>query len=551
MSRLSIGWYSLCVYIQFGQCFRCDIASDVSGWLSYSLRSGIFTTIEKKDLDENWRAKIFDEPKDLQKSNAVLIPDPAIGSSPIDIEQLTPLLTDLASHLECFSMELKALLDAIRKHLITTHVAPAFLEMERHMELLDFQSSRQALGKLADALRIPLDDVKDTWNANQPKILIVDDEPTNIMLLGEILCDYAIIVSLNGSQALEIAQSKNPPDLILLDIIMPDMNGYEVCEKLKSEPRTKDIPVIFILAANDETDETDGLKLGAIDYITKPFSNAIITTRIKNHLSLQRCSTELKKSNKRLEAMLATQQQNIQLLNLNKNKNQYIGIVAHDLCSPLGSVLNCAEIMLKDIDVITIDEQKDILNLIIIASNEMITMVNNLLDCNAIERGYLKLKKQESCLANLINHRIHICHYRADLKHIKISQQLEYTQILMIDENRIAQVLDNLLVNAIKFSESNTEIRVTSKLKHANIVVISIQDQGPGIPASEIDNIFGEFTTTANNPTNSEKTTGLGLAIVKKIINEHHGQITVESELGKGTTFHILLPINPNNADLP
>ena len=278
---------------------------------------------------------------------------------------------------------------------------------------------------------------------------------------------------------------------------------------------------------------------------TAKYSIAVDISSLKETQNeLVAAHAELMLKNKEISQVVEkVQQQNIQLSNLNEDKNRYIGMVAHDLRNPLGSVLNYAEIILEEMGEITINEQNEILNLIIMAANEMITMVNDTLDCTAIERGHLKLNMRESCLATLIKRRLHICHYRAEIKRIQISHQLEFTHTLIIDENRIAQVLDNLLVNAIKFSASNTEIKVKLQLKDCNSVMISIQDQGPGITHSEIDNIFGEFKTTSNKSTNCEKSVGLGLAIVKKIIDEHHGQITVESEVGKGTTFYILLPI--------
>ncbi|MBF0193282.1 MAG: hybrid sensor histidine kinase/response regulator [Magnetococcales bacterium] len=350
-------------------------------------------------------------------------------------------------------------------------------------------------------------------------ILIVDDERFNINVLKDLLDnDYDTMVARNGTQALKRVNSGTLPDLILLDIMMPEMDGYEVCKQLKESDETKDIPVIFVTAMSNLDDEMKGFSLGAVDYITKPISPPIVLARVKTHLALKG-SLEKQKE-------------------LNKIKNKFLGIAAHDLRNPLTSLQGMSQLMLKM--PLPEDKKTKFLESINKTSNQMLKLVNNLLDVSAIESGKFDLHIEMNNLSKLAQERIDLVSYTAKNKEITITSILETLPDSLFDEDRVGQVLDNLLTNAIKFSNSGSSVTITTK-EIDGMIEISVSDQGQGIPEDEINNLFGSFNKTSVRPTGGEKSTGLGLSIVKKIVEAHKGTIKVESEVGKGTTFYISL----------
>ncbi|MBF0443974.1 MAG: hybrid sensor histidine kinase/response regulator [Magnetococcales bacterium] len=350
-------------------------------------------------------------------------------------------------------------------------------------------------------------------------ILIVDDERFNINVLKDLLdADYDTMVARNGIQALKRVNSGTLPDLILLDIMMPEMDGYEVCKQLKESENTKDIPVIFVTAMSNVDDEMKGFALGAVDYITKPISPPIVLARIKTHLALKH-SLEKQKE-------------------LNQIKNKFLGVAAHDLRNPLTSLQGMSQLMLK----IHLPEEKKIkfLQSINKTSHQMLKLVNDLLDVSVIESGRFDLRSEMNNLSQLVAERVELISDIAKNKGITLISNLADLPDTQFDEDRIGQVVDNLLTNAIKFSNSESTVTLITREVDGKIE-LSVTDQGQGIPADEINSLFGSFKKTSVKPTGGEKSTGLGLSIVKKIVEAHNGNIKVESEVGKGTTFLVSL----------
>ncbi|MBF0380737.1 MAG: hybrid sensor histidine kinase/response regulator [Magnetococcales bacterium] len=350
-------------------------------------------------------------------------------------------------------------------------------------------------------------------------ILIVDDERFNINVLKDLLDhDYDTMVARNGAQALKRVNSGTLPDLILLDIMMPEMDGYEVCKKLKEDENTRDIPVVFVTAMSDVDDEMKGFSLGAVDYLTKPISPPITLARIKTHLALKN-SLEKQKE-------------------LNQIKNKFLGIAAHDLRNPLTSLQGMSQLMLK----IPLPEEKKtkFIESINKTSNQMLKLVNDLLDVSVIESGRFDLRLNVNNLSTVAAERAELISEIAENKGVKLVSNLSDLPDSQFDEDRICQVVDNLLTNAVKFSETGTTVTLTTR-EIDDKLELGVTDQGQGIPADEIDSLFGAFKKTSVKPTAGEKSTGLGLSIVKKIIEAHKGTIEVISEVGKGSTFLVKL----------
>lgn len=352
------------------------------------------------------------------------------------------------------------------------------------------------------------------------RILVVDDEKTNIDVMVGLLSDeYKVIIAKNGQQALKRVQSDPLPDIILLDIIMPGMDGYEVCRQLKSDKNSAAIPIIFITGMSNPADETKGLELGAVDFIRKPFSPNVVLARIHTHISLQ--------------------QQKKRLLELNVLKNKFLGMAAHDLRNPLNSICGLSEILLHM--KLSPEEHTKFLSMIYTNGVQMRQLINDLLDVSVIESGHFDMKLQPGTIEELVQARIEMFKFSAEKKSIPINLYLGQPITTMFDKGRMAQVVDNLVANAIKFSTSGSPITVRTG-HDQDRSWFKVEDHGPGISAEDRTRMFGAFQKLSARPTGQEKSTGLGLSIVKKIVDAHHGEIIVESEVGRGSVFTVTIP---------
>ncbi len=360
------------------------------------------------------------------------------------------------------------------------------------------------------------------------KILLVDDTPANIDVLTKTLrpTGYKLAIAQTGEKAIKVAEHFLP-DLILLDVMMPGMDGFETCSTLKGKEKLSDIPVIFITAKTEIADIIQGFNVGGVDYITKPFRQEEVHARVKTQLQLRASMQEL--------------------ICLNEDKNKFIGMAAHDLRNPLSGILGYCD-MVKD----EIKKQGnkdtpiyDYMQIISSASHEMLTLVDDLLDRSVIERGQLQLSYQTLELSHLVQSRIDLCQFKAKQK--QITFKIDYMPMTEIglDKNRVSQVIDNLLENAIKFSPLGATITV-SVFQSGNMMQCSVQDEGQGISKEAQKSLFQAYTTTDNTPADGEKSTGLGLFIASKIIAKHGGQLDVKSDLGQGATFTFSIPIDPS-----
>lgn len=374
-------------------------------------------------------------------------------------------------------------------------------------------------------------------------ILLVDDERFNLNLLKNLLeAEYDIMVASRGEQAIQRATGDTPPDLILLDIQMPGMDGYQVLQRLQSLPSTRAIPVIFITAMGEVEDEAKGLALGAVDYIIKPISPPIVRARIKTHLALKQSADQQKTLNQNLSDL------NKRLLNkteelaeLNQLKNLFLGMAAHDLRNPIVSIRGLSELLLEEAD-LDADTQRAFCTTIHQVSQQMLVLLNDLLDIAMIESGQLVLHRSDNDLFSLLQERVDLLKPAAQAKSIPLLlEREEPLSVLYFDRARLAQVIDNLLNNAIKFSPFGCAVRVVTQRAEGG-EGFAVVDQGPGIAPSDRPRLFKPFQSLSAIPTGGEKSTGMGLFIVKKMIDAHHGHILVESPQEGGSRFVVLLP---------
>lgn len=371
-------------------------------------------------------------------------------------------------------------------------------------------------------------------------ILLVDDNPENLKLLATLIegDNYEAVLALSAFQALEFLY-ENKVDLILLDIMMPGMNGIELCKLLKKDEMQKDVPVIFLTAKTKGRDLIEGFNAGAVDYISKPFEPKELLMRIKTHLQLKQTQKELKDSLNKIS------EQNAELEQLDQLKDRFVRMASHDLMNPISSINATAQLLINpDIENTQEDSYRFLKN-IKRESDFCITLLKELLDLNNIKSGKLPLRKTKSDYIEFIESVIDANKLLALNKNIKLSFSTELNSLILnFDQLLMRQMLNNLLSNAFKYSDSNTSVIVEIK-KNEKELVTSIIDEGQGIEESEIDLLFDEFYKSDHNKsTAGEKSSGLGLFICKTIVQKHGGYIAAKNNAVKGSNFYFSLPLN-------
>ncbi len=366
------------------------------------------------------------------------------------------------------------------------------------------------------------------------KVLIIDDLPENLFVLEEILKqdDREIISASNGNDALKLARLHDFA-IILSDVQMPGMDGFELVSLLRMNKRTKHVPVIFLTAISKEEKYVhQGYSEGAVDYIFKPLDPKIVSSKVDTFITLYRQRKQLELQNQQLEE-------------LNIQKNKFLGMAAHDIRNPLSIIeYYSRDLMDKTKDEIDYKELKSNLETIYTSSIFIQNLADELLDFTKIEANDFQPRLRETDITELLDNIVKINQLFANKKNITIKQEIELSGLNMaIDPSKITQVLNNLISNAIKFSNKGTEITLEAFILDHQLIV-RVQDQGQGIPTSEIHKLFVPFATLSVKSTAGEKSTGLGLAIVKKIIEGHKGDIYAESKVGEGTCFTFKIPVS-------
>jgi len=362
------------------------------------------------------------------------------------------------------------------------------------------------------------------------RILVVDDDRINRRLLAAILrpegCD--VIEADTGERALEL-YALAPPDLVVLDVMLPGINGFDACRQLRTRYGDSAAPVIFVTARAESDDVVEGLAAGGVDYLPKPIRAKEALARIRTHLQIR--------------LLLAEQRLLVeQLSNANAAKNRFLGMAAHDLRNPLASVRGLAEFLRDGVVGDLTHEQLDLVETIHAASKQMLVLVNELLDVATIEAGELKINPEMTDSASIVEKAVYLANIEASAKQTRIEiMPRKRPPLHNLDPNKIRQVVDNLLSNAIKYSPPGSTIAVEIGAVDGSIV-LEVRDKGPGIPEAERDKLFKDFGRTSVRPTGGEKSTGLGLAICRKIVEAHNGTIMAENLPERGCVFRVTLP---------
>jgi signal transduction histidine kinase len=344
-----------------------------------------------------------------------------------------------------------------------------------------------------------------------PNILIVDDIPANLKVLCDILKEdgYKVRPVPNGSLALQAAVKENP-DLILLDIMMPDMDGYEVCRLLKENKNLCSIPVIYISALNDTNDIVKALTSGGADYITKPFKAEEVKARVATQLKIHSQSKEL--------------------IELNATKDKFFSILAHDLRGPLGNFMVLTEMMADESQFLTPDETKDIMQDLKNTSRNIYNLLENLLEWSRMQRGQTAFKPKKLALAEVVADCVKLVDDSARKKDIGIIVEIPIDTEVFADINMLQCILRNLISNAIKFTRRGGSITLSAKPVENGLIEIAVKDNGIGIKPEMVENLFRHNTNSSRKGTEDEPSTGLGLLLCKEFVEKHGGKIRVVSD---------------------
>ena len=361
-----------------------------------------------------------------------------------------------------------------------------------------------------------------------PNVIIVDDTPANLQLLTGMLKErgYKVRPVPSGKLALQAAKN-DPPDLILLDIMMPEMDGYEVCERLKADEKLREISVIFISALNETMDKVRAFGVGGVDYVTKPFQFEEVDARVSTHLELQRQRRKLKENYE-------------QLRRLEGLRDSLVHMIVHDLRNPLTGISGFLDLALALERETLTEDGLEYLQTAKRSTKAVIDMVSAVLDVSKMEAGEMKLHLAECDLVRIA------ADLMSDMQSLKEAREMILDAppapvTVVADKDLILRVIQNLLGNALKFTPSDGWIRLGIE-PDENHVCVRVWDNGPGIPVEYRERIFEKFGQVEARANRQKHSTGLGLTFCKLAVEAHGGSIGVESEVGKGSKFWFVLP---------
>ena len=394
-------------------------------------------------------------------------------------------------------------------------------------------------------------------------ILIVDDNPTNLEVLSDCFSELGleILVAQDGMSAIEKVEYAHP-DIILLDVVMPGINGFETCRLLKSKPSTQDIPVIFMTALSDTMDMVQGFQVGAVDYITKPVQYKEVLARAKTHLTIRNLTKRLQEQNERLQQEISDRKQAEEQLRelefdlrealaqekeLGELKSRIISTISHEYRTPLTTIASSAEILQAYRH--KLDESKQLKHFerIQASVNHMTALVNDVLFLSRAEFEKLEFQPEPIGLVSFFRELVDELQVGVGEAHHLTFTSNGACKEFEVDAKLLRQILTNLISNAIKYSPKGGTVSIQLSCQD-NQVIFQVSDEGIGIPPEDQGHLFESFSRARNVGT--IQGTGLGLSIVKKCVDLHAGQIAVNSEVGVGTTFSVILPLNTVDGNL-
>jgi len=371
-----------------------------------------------------------------------------------------------------------------------------------------------------------------------PKVLLVDDEPRNLRILEGVLAPlrYELRRASTGQEALEQIAAE-PPDIVLLDVMMPGLSGFDVCSQLKAQPETRFIPVVLVTALTERESKITGIEAGADDFINKPVDPHELRVRVKSLLRVKRLHDELQQKTVDLErSNQALAEANEQIQETTRRKSDFLARMSHDLRTPMNAIIGYTRILMRRLKGSVDDRQFRNLENIQTSSHHLLNLINEILDLSKVEAGRIDVNPQDTYLKQLAEE----CAASVESlvkPGVELVQQIDDVPSVRTDPDILRRVLMNLLSNAVKFTEEGS-ITVSVRPVYGQ-VELSVADTGLGIPAEDLPHIFEEFRQVERQGSTEKEGTGLGLAIARRSVELLGGTIAAESEVGKGTTFAI------------
>ena len=367
-------------------------------------------------------------------------------------------------------------------------------------------------------------------NKGDYKILIVDDVVSNVLLLKILLTNekYQVCTANCGNMAIEQAKAEKP-DLILLDVMMPDITGFDAAQILKKDPETAHIPIIFLTALNNPSDLVHGFQVGANDFLTKPFNKEELVVRVFHQIKLVAATRIIERQNAELRATIG-------------NRDKMYSVIAHDLRSPMASIRMVLNLVAASASPELIgQEMYDLLDKANKESEDVHDLLDNLLKWTKSQTGRLTVVRQDLDLNDIIPGVVDIFEMIAQNKHIKLNYQTSASSVIVTaDHDMLKTVVRNFMSNAIKFTPENGSIDIILSTE-GDYAKVSVRDHGVGIAPERLSSIFNKGETTYG--TGGEEGSGLGLQLCQDFATKNGGNCTVESVLGEGSTFSVLVPL--------
>ncbi len=361
-------------------------------------------------------------------------------------------------------------------------------------------------------------------DASKAELLIVDDTLENLRLLSRMLAEegYRVETASSGARALATAQA-NPPDLVLLDIKMPEMDGYEVCAAFKADERTRDIPIIFLSALDETYDKVKAFTSGGVDYIIKPFQFEEVLARVEIHIALMNLQRQLQQANRELQKRL-------------EELDAFAHTVAHDLKNPLTRIIGYAELLEGEFDTLPEEDLRGFLGVIARGGRKMENIIDELLLLASVREG--EVESQPLDMSDIVNE------VQRRLGHV-----IEGSQAQIIEPESwpaalghgpwVEEVWLNYISNAIKYSGREPRLELGGAVEPGGAARFWVRDNGPGLSEEDQGRLFAPFTRLHQVRAEGH---GLGLSIVRRIVDKLGGQVGVESQVGKGSVFYFTLP---------
>lgn len=369
----------------------------------------------------------------------------------------------------------------------------------------------------------------------QATIFIVDDTPANISVLDQFLVDhdFDVLIATDGESAIRKIE-RAQPDLCLLDVVMPGIDGFETCRRLKASPTTETIPIIFMTALADPLDKVKGLELGAVDYITKPFQQEEVLARINTHLKINQ-----------LQKQLAAQVKELELSQ--RYKDEFLANMSHELRTPLNVILMTAETLQAGVYGNLNPRQQAPIEKVKNSGEHLLQLINQILDLAKINAGKLELDVKAVSVEQICERTLTMIQPLASKKQLRVGTTLDFTvEEIVADELRLVQILLNLLTNAVKFTPEGGSIGLEIESdSQNNLAHFTVWDSGIGISAEDKAHLFKPFVQVNGRLNRTQEGTGLGLYLVFRLVELHGGQIHLESEVGRGSRFTLSLPWQP------